>query len=63
MKFIGSWPKQNNKCYYCKTDKSVKWTLTIPLQSATKQSQTVYACNKCVLIHAHEECEVKNDVV
>ena len=64
MKFVGNWTKQNNKCYYCKTDKSVKWTLTIPLQNTNKQSQTVCVCNKCVLLHAHEEYEEEDhDVV
>lgn len=63
MKFISNWTEQNNKCYYCKTDKSVKYTLTIPLQGTAKQSQTVCVCNRCVLLHTHEECEEDDEVV
>lgn len=43
------------KCYFCGTDKSVKYAVTIlDFANAMPQRKRIYACNKCVALKIAE---------
>ncbi len=59
MKLIPNWAEQNNTCWVCGTNKSVKYKTkliiidTLPLADETERE--VCVCNKCVTLPIFQE--------
>jgi len=53
LKPIENWTEKNERCYFCDSNVSVKYTMTI----SDPLPMEVTVCNKCALLH------IKNDLI
>ena len=51
MKFNPDYNKEDLRCSFCGTDKSVKYKVDIEVDGKSKE---VSCCNRCVFQHAHD---------
>ena len=52
MKLIPYWQDLKLKCYFCGTDKSVKYSVMEYDRFVEDEPFEVFCCNKCALIHS-----------
>ena len=48
MKYIANWRDKGLKCYFCGTNMSVKYQVTIMENDTEKK---VCSCNRCIFLH------------
>ena len=55
FKLIDREKRKEVRCYYCDTDKSVKYKVLLFNNNTIKETDYRYCCNKCILMLISED--------